>query len=151
MHQDTAAKQHATIRKLACDTQLSLLHHVSWAGSCSTMILPGTPEQWGSVWDAVEQEMADSTEKGLTVIFSVHEVETVCAVKMMQVRRMQPGRCRAVGHRATAAPQPSHSSPNCFSCRGHMYSQHAASCKLVAVMARTSSGLTHQHLTHCRT
>lgn len=74
------------------------------------MILPGTPEQWGSVWDAVEQEMADSPEKGLTVIFSVHEVETVCAVKMMQVRRMQPGCCRAVGHRATAALQPSHSS-----------------------------------------
>jgi hypothetical protein len=49
------------------------------------MILNGTPEEWVALWGAIEDEMQDSTEKGLTVIFSVHEVETVCAVKMMQV------------------------------------------------------------------
>jgi hypothetical protein len=50
------------------------------------MILNGTPEEWVALWGAIEDEMQDSTEKGLTIIFSVHEVETVCAVKMMQVR-----------------------------------------------------------------
>lgn len=49
------------------------------------MILNGTPEEWVALWGAIEDEMQDSIEKGLTVIFSVHEVETVCAVKMMQV------------------------------------------------------------------
>jgi hypothetical protein len=51
------------------------------------MILGGTPEDWDNVWGAIEEEMAESTEKGLTVIFSVQEVETVCAVKMLQVRQ----------------------------------------------------------------
>lgn len=49
------------------------------------MLLSGTPEEWDAIWGAIEDEMQESTEKGITVIFSVHEVETVCAVKMMQV------------------------------------------------------------------
>ena len=53
------------------------------------MILTGTAEQWADLWNVIEEEMAESTEKGLTVIFSVQEVETVCAVKMMQVRSTQ--------------------------------------------------------------
>lgn len=58
------------------------------------MIIPGDPDQWHSLWSALEDEMADSTEKGLTVIFSVHEVETVCAVKMLQVRSSSGARPR---------------------------------------------------------
>lgn len=37
------------------------------------------------MWDQIEDEFADSSEKGLAVIFSQAEVETVCAVKMLQV------------------------------------------------------------------
>lgn len=62
------------------------------------MILGGTPEDWTALWGAIEDEMAESTEKGLTVIFSVQEVETVCAVKMLQVRLPAacPGGCGAL-------------------------------------------------------
>lgn len=63
------------------------------------MILGGTPEDWTALWGAIEDEMAESTEKGLTVIFSVQEVETVCAVKMLQVRL--PAACQAVVWPAT--------------------------------------------------
>jgi hypothetical protein len=49
------------------------------------MIISSTQEGWAQLWGAVEDEMQDSCEKGLTIIFSVHEVETVCSVKMMQV------------------------------------------------------------------
>jgi hypothetical protein len=50
------------------------------------MIISSTQESWAQLWGAVEDEMQESCEKGLTIIFSVHEVETVCSVKMMQVR-----------------------------------------------------------------
>lgn len=51
------------------------------------MIISSTQESWAQLWGAVEDEMQDSSEKGLTIIFSVQEVETVCSVKMMQVRK----------------------------------------------------------------
>lgn len=51
------------------------------------MIVRGTADEWSVVWEAVVEEMAESTEKGVAIVFSVHEVETVCAVKMMQVSR----------------------------------------------------------------
>lgn len=49
------------------------------------MIISSSLENYSTVWDAVEEEFGLSSEKGVTIIFSVHEVETVCSVKMMQV------------------------------------------------------------------
>jgi hypothetical protein len=48
------------------------------------MIIP--PQQWHTLWEAVTDDFPQSTEKGLAVIFSLQEVETVCAVKMLLVR-----------------------------------------------------------------
>jgi hypothetical protein len=45
-----------------------------------------SPDNWPVLWETIEQEMQDSPERNIAVIFSVHEVETVCAVKMLQVR-----------------------------------------------------------------
>lgn len=44
------------------------------------------PEDWQQLWDVIDDEFSQSAEKGLAVIFSVQEVETVCAIKMLQVR-----------------------------------------------------------------
>jgi hypothetical protein len=48
------------------------------------MIIP--PSQWHVLWEAVKDDFPQSTEKGVAVIFSLQEVETVCAVKMLLVR-----------------------------------------------------------------
>ena len=79
------------------------------------MIVPGRAQEWAEVWGAIEDDMQESAEKGLTIFFSVHEVETVCAVKMLQVRphtqsdmhcRKQPTMHPAsTTCTATAAPQ----------------------------------------------
>lgn len=42
--------------------------------------------QWRVLWEAITDDFPGSTEKGLSVIFSLQEVETVCAVKMLLVR-----------------------------------------------------------------
>jgi hypothetical protein len=44
------------------------------------------PSQWHVLWEAIKDDFPQSTEKGLAVIFSLQEVETVCAVKMLLVR-----------------------------------------------------------------
>lgn len=43
------------------------------------------PEDWQQLWDVIEDEFSQSTEKTISVLFSVQEVETVCAVKLLQV------------------------------------------------------------------
>ncbi|WIA38046.1 hypothetical protein OEZ86_001416 [Tetradesmus obliquus] len=40
-------------------------------------------QQWHVLWEAITDDFPGSTEKGLSVIFSLQEVETVCAVKML--------------------------------------------------------------------
>lgn len=45
-----------------------------------------SPQQWHILWEAVKDDFPQSTEKGVAVIFSLQEVETVCAVKMLLVR-----------------------------------------------------------------
>eukprot|EP00879_Flechtneria_rotunda_P029924 GHRR01032391.1.p1 GENE.GHRR01032391.1~~GHRR01032391.1.p1 ORF type:complete len:242 (+),score=77.02 GHRR01032391.1:1582-2307(+) len=42
-------------------------------------------ENWTDIWEVVEDELQLSTEKGVAIIHSLHEVETVCAVKMLQL------------------------------------------------------------------
>eukprot|EP00878_Enallax_costatus_P022666 GHUV01024066.1.p1 GENE.GHUV01024066.1~~GHUV01024066.1.p1 ORF type:complete len:210 (+),score=37.94 GHUV01024066.1:575-1204(+) len=42
------------------------------------------PEDWQQLWDVIDDEFSRSAEKGLSVIFSAQEVETVCAMKMLQ-------------------------------------------------------------------
>jgi hypothetical protein len=44
------------------------------------------PSQWHVLWEAIKDDFPQSTEKGVAVIFSLQEVETVCAVKMLLVR-----------------------------------------------------------------
>lgn len=43
------------------------------------------PEDWQKLWDVIDDEITSSAEKGLAVVFSVQEVETVCAIRMLQV------------------------------------------------------------------
>jgi hypothetical protein len=45
-------------------------------------------QQWHVLWEAITDDFPESTEKGLSVIFSLQEVETVCAVKMLLVRSL---------------------------------------------------------------
>jgi hypothetical protein len=45
-----------------------------------------SPSQWHGLWEAIKDDFVQSTEKGVAVIFSLQEVETVCAVKMLLVR-----------------------------------------------------------------
>lgn len=41
---------------------------------------------WNTLWEAIKEDFPQSSEKGIAVVFSLQEVETVCAVKMLLVR-----------------------------------------------------------------
>jgi hypothetical protein len=46
------------------------------------------PGDWGKLWELVEEDFNASSEKGVSLLFSVQEVETVCALKMLQVSQL---------------------------------------------------------------
>eukprot|EP00775_Hariotina_reticulata_P008491 gene8491-8674_t len=43
------------------------------------------PGDWAKLWELVEEDFNASSEKGVSLLFSVQEVETVCALKMLQL------------------------------------------------------------------
>ncbi|KAF8055841.1 MOV10L1 [Scenedesmus sp. PABB004] len=47
------------------------------------MILP--PEGWSEVWNIILEERQESQERGLAILFSTQEVETVCSLKLLAV------------------------------------------------------------------